>query len=95
MSTREAYVDKIKARLDAWNADIDRLQARAREAEADARLKYDEQIKEMKAQRDAAEAKLREARSASEVAWRDMRGGFEKAWEDMSGAFENAMKRFR
>jgi chromosome segregation ATPase len=95
VSTREAYVDKIKARLDAWNADIDRLQARAREAEADARLKYDEQIKEMKAQRDAAEAKLREARSASEVAWRDMRGGFEKAWEDMSGAFENAMKRFR
>lgn len=95
MSTREAYIDKIKARLDAWNADIEKMQAKAREAEADTRVKYDEQIKEMKAQRDAAEAKLREARDASEDAWRDMRGGFEKAWDDMSDAFNDAMKRFR
>ena len=35
-TTRDAYVQKVKAKLDEWNAEIDRLEAQARQKEADA-----------------------------------------------------------
>jgi predicted nucleic acid-binding Zn-ribbon protein len=94
MTTRDAYIEKIKARIDAWNADIDKMQAKAKEAGAEARIRHEENIEEMKKQRAEAEQKLQEARNASEDAWKDMQGGFEKAWSSISDAFADAAKRF-
>ncbi|PZX48200.1 hypothetical protein LY56_00351 [Roseinatronobacter thiooxidans] len=90
---RDAYIEKMKAKIDEWNAEISKQEAKARAAQADMKLKYEEQLKEMKTQRDAIEVKLREARESNEKAWADMRDGFEKAWRDMAQAFESAMKR--
>ncbi|MGL4414641.1 MAG: hypothetical protein EA338_04615 [Roseinatronobacter sp.] len=90
---RDTYVEKMKAKIDEWNAEISKQEAKARVAQADMKLKYEDQVTEMKAQRDAFEAKLREARESNEKAWDDMRDGFEKAWHDMARAFDSAMKR--
>ena len=54
MSERDAYVAKMKAKLDEWNAAIDQFEARAGVAQADARLMYERQLGELKANRDAA-----------------------------------------
>ncbi|RLK50430.1 hypothetical protein DFR31_0326 [Alkalispirillum mobile] len=95
MSDKNEYVEKMKARLDEWNADISKLQAKARQAEADAKIRYEEQLRELRKQRDHAEEKLKEVQASSEEAWREMRAGMEKAWDDVSEAFRNAMNRFR
>ena len=55
MADRKAQVDWMKARLDEWNAEIDKVEARMRQASAEARLRYEEQLREMRAQRDRAE----------------------------------------
>ena len=94
MSDRDAYVEKMKAKIDEWSADIKKLQAQAEGAQADARIKYAEQIEEMKKQRDAAEAKMKEAQEASLEAWADMRKGMEAAWDSMTAAVKNALGRF-
>lgn len=54
MSNRDLYVDKMKAQLDSWNASIDKLEAQAKNAEADAQIKYREQIAELKKHREEA-----------------------------------------
>lgn len=95
MADKDQYVEKAKARLDQWNADIDKLQAKAAEAQADARIEYEKQITQLRKQRDEAEAKLKEMSAAGEDAWRDMKTGFDKAWDDAASAFEKAMSRFR
>lgn len=95
MTDKDAYVQKAKARLDQWNADIDKLKAQAAEASADARIEYEKQIAELRAQRDTFEEKLKEIRNANEDAWRDMSAGFEQAWKNMSAAFEQAMTRYK
>lgn len=95
MSDRDVYVEKMKAKLDEWNADIDKLQAQAKIAEADARADYDKQLEEMRKQRNEAQAKLKEAQKASDAAWDDMRKGMETAWESISSSFQSAMSRFR
>lgn len=65
MSEREQYIEKAKARIDQWNAEIDKMKAKLDEAEADAKINYQKQLEEMRTQRDATEAKLKDLREAS------------------------------
>ena len=95
MSTRDAYVAKMKAVLDEWSAELSKLEARAASAEADAKLRFQKQIEALREQREEARAKLRELESASDAAWRDMQRGAEAAWSSMNQAWRDAMKRFR
>ena len=96
MSEREAYIRrKAKARIDQWNADIDKMQAKVHEAEADAKIEYEKQLDEMRAQRDEAEAKIKEIADSGDDAWDDMKAGFDKAWDSMSEAFNSAKSRFK
>jgi hypothetical protein len=49
MSNRDAYVRKLKAKLDEWNAEIDKLQAKAELAEAEAKIEYEKQLADLRA----------------------------------------------
>lgn len=95
MSTRDAYVQKMKAALDEWNAELSRLEAKAAAAQADARIKYSAQLDALRKQRDEGRAKLRELEAASDAAWHDMQRGFESAWDDIHQAVREAMRRFK
>jgi chromosome segregation ATPase len=95
MNNRDAYVQKMKAKLDEWNADLDKLSAKADAAEADAKLQYNKQIEGLRKQRDEARQKLEELASASDDAWDDVRQGVKSAWEKMSDAFSAALGRFK
>lgn len=95
MSDRDVYVEKMKAKIDEWNADLAKLEARSREASADTRLKYDNQIQELKVQRERAEEQLKEFQRASEESWKQMRDGMESAWDEVNRAFREAADRFR
>ncbi|MGA7178595.1 MAG: coiled coil domain-containing protein [Thiobacillaceae bacterium] len=95
MSKRDAYVQKMQAKLDEWNSEIDKLAAKADSAQADAKLKYQEQVEKLKVQRDAARHKLDELAHASESAWEDLRTGVDLAWESISMAVKDAIARFK
>jgi chromosome segregation ATPase len=95
MSDRDQYIEKMKARLDEWNAELAKLEARARSAEADMRMQYDRQIEELRNRRDEAEKRFRELRAAGEESWERLRKGMETAWDEMSRAFRDAADRFR
>ncbi|MFW6345484.1 MAG: coiled coil domain-containing protein [Halomonas sp.] len=94
MSNRDAYEQKLRAKLDEWQAEIDKLRAQARGAEADARLEQEREAERLEAKREEVREKLDELREAGDDAWDDVRQGAERAWEAMSGAFEKARSRF-
>ena len=81
MSNREEYIEKTKAKLDQWNAEIDKMQARMEEAQADAKIEYQKQLKGMRKQRDEAEARLKELRESSDAAWEDISEAWTRAEE--------------
>jgi uncharacterized coiled-coil DUF342 family protein len=95
MSGRDAFVNAMKARIDEWNADIDKIEAKAKQAAASAQSEYHEMLTELRKRRDEAVVKMKELQATNEEAWGDMRGGFEKAWTDLAGAFQSAMQRYR
>ncbi len=66
---REAYRDKIKAQLHQWEARLEELKGKKQEAEADARLKLNRQLREATEQREEAIRKLRSLERRRGVLW--------------------------
>lgn len=95
MSAKDAYEKKLRARLDEWNAEVEKLKARAAQLDADAQIEYNRQLDELRLRQQQAEDRLRELRTAGEDAWRDVAEGIEKAWDDLEAAVRDAHARFR
>lgn len=95
MSTRDAYVDKYKAQLDLVDAEIDRLEAKARIAKADMKIDFDEQLADLRGKRDGAKNKLSEIKLASGDAWETLKQGAEDAWSSVSTAVQGAVDKFK
>jgi uncharacterized protein YukE len=87
MSTRDAYINKIKLQLDELNASMDKLDVKAGEARADAREKYQEEMAKLHQQSNLAKAKLEEVKSATEDRWDAMVAEMEKVREAFVHSF--------
>ena len=94
MSTRDEYLQKIKAQLDAWDDDIDKLEEKAREAQVDMQEQYAKQLANMREMRDDAMARYVELQDAAGNAWDALVAGTEKAWHAWLDAFDEARSKF-
>lgn len=95
MASKEAYRKKLEAQLAEWDARLDAFNARARQASADARIHYENELEGLRRQRAAASDTLAELGRRSETAWEDMKVGVEKAWGEMSSAMDKVAARFK
>ena len=86
MTTRDAYVAKLKEQLDRWNADMARWEEKSRSAQAEMKERYARELDVLKAQRELARYNLRLLEDASVSAWSDLRKGADDAWERMREA---------
>jgi lipid II:glycine glycyltransferase (peptidoglycan interpeptide bridge formation enzyme) len=92
--TRNDYVEMLKLKLDGWNADIDHLQMKMKKSKADAAKRYQKQIAEIKAQRQALKQKMGKLQGAGEDAWADIKKGVEAAKKTLAGSIRLAKSRF-
>jgi hypothetical protein len=87
MTTRDAYIAKMKLQLDELNAKMSAVEARAKEAKADAREKYDEEMNKLRAQSRLAVAKLDELKAAGDDSWDTMVAEMEKVRDAFTHSF--------
>ena len=92
---RQAYEQKMDARLMKWDAQMKVLKARANEARADAQAEIAKEVDELEKRSDAAREKLRDLRESSGEAWRDIQSGLENSWRSLENALEAAKSRFK
>ena len=95
MASKEAYQNKLEAQLKEWDAKLDQLSAKAQKATADARIRYENELENLKGNRAAALKMLDELGRRNENAWEDMKDGAEKVWAEMSKAIDNVAARFK
>lgn len=95
MKNKEAYIQKLHAKIDEWNADIDKLKAKAGQVEADAKIEYQKQIETLKNKRKEIEKKVSEISRSGEDAWQDLKAGIDLAREAMNEAIKSATSRFK
>jgi len=84
MSNFENYKQKFEAQLDAWNADLEKLKAKAKNAEADQKIKYSDEIELMEQKLAKAQKEMKKLNNAGEEAWERFKNDFELAWNNLS-----------
>jgi len=94
MANRDEYVQKLKAQIDAWNAEAARWEQKAREAQAGLKLEYQRQLEQVKSRREEMLYQLRLLQGASAGAWEDLMRGADLAWKGMQEAFDRARTHF-
>ncbi len=87
---RKAYADRFRARIEEWEAKLDQLGARARRAEADLRIKLNDEESDLRKRLDEARARLRELQAASGEGWEEVKGGAERIWRDVRAAWDRS-----
>ena len=92
---RDAYVQKLKAKMDEWNAEIKQLEAKAAQAGADAKIEYSSQLNDLKTTRKELEEKISQLQKSGEGAWEDLKAGTESAWKTLGDAVNSAMAKFK
>ena len=95
MTTRHEYVEKLKEKLDEWDANIDELETMAQKTTAELKYEFDDQLTSLRLQRDIARLKLAEMMDASEEAWEDLIQGADEAWGSMKDALDKAWSHFK
>ncbi len=91
---REAYVQKLKAKLDEWNAEIDKIAAKADQADAEAKIVYYKRMEDLRAKRKDVEDKIEELQQAGEGAWEGVKQGLENSWEILKESLKIAKSEF-
>lgn len=94
MMNRDEYVQKLKTQLDQWNAEAQKWEAKAKEAQAGVKAEYEKQLAAVNSRRDEALYQMKLLQNASLDAWQDMMRGTEDAWKNMQEAFNKARSHF-
>ncbi len=91
MIKKDEYVAEMKARLDAWNAEIDTLQEKVHDVKGGAKVKYEEHLVALRAARAEGEKKLGDMQAATESNWEQVKAEAEHVWE----AFKDSINTFK
>lgn len=94
MRLKDTYIEKLKAQLDEWSAQIDSLELTAQQVDTEVRASIQAHIDDLKAKRDEALQKLAELQDATEEAWEEVKKGSETVWETIKQTFEHAKAKF-
>jgi uncharacterized protein YlxW (UPF0749 family) len=94
LKTKNEYIESLTAELKEWSAQIDVLAANAESAAADAKLKYTEELAELRAKQQAAAAKIKELEEASDDAWVTVKDTAVEVWADLKAGLASAVGKF-
>lgn len=95
MKSREEYIDKMSNQLKEWSAKIDDLESKAHAVKADAKIVYEQRIRELKDKREDVTQKLRDLKGAGNEAWEAVKAGLDKSWDEFKNAFSDARDKFK
>ncbi|MCJ2544022.1 hypothetical protein [Thermostichus vulcanus] len=92
MQERLAYQSKMRSQLDNIIAQIEKLEAAAKQAEDEAKNK---RLEALRLKRVAFEERLQSLQNSSGEAWEELRLGLESAWGELQSALDNAFAKFQ
>ncbi len=95
MKDRELYQEKLRAQLDEWKAELEKLKAKAAGASADVQFKMRPEIEKAERRLEEGKKKLSKLAEASDEAWESVRESVESAWGSLKSALDDATRRFK
>lgn len=93
--SRQAYIEKVNAQLNKYDAQLAEMKAKADQVAANAQVEYHSMMEEVLVKRDAMQAQLIKLQRSSEGAWEEIQSGLEKAGHELHRSFETALAKFQ
>ncbi len=90
MELQEACKQKRAAQLKEWSAQINLLEAKVQNAEADLKVKYSSELVELRKRQRAASENMKVLAKASGDAWAQVKETSDKIWEDLKTGLADA-----
>jgi len=87
---KSEFVDKMQARVDALNVDLNQLSAKIDNSSDSFKAEAKPKLQALRDQADKLNQQLAKAKSATESTWDDVRGGTKKAYNDLKDGFNQA-----
>ncbi len=95
MATKSELQERFESRLRELDGEIDKIEGRLKEAQGEAKVQLERNLRDLREQRAEAQVKADEIADASEDAWDDIKDGFEDAWHSLENSFRNALNKFK
>jgi hypothetical protein len=95
MNDQSLHIQKFKAQLDEWKADLDKLKARATGASIDAQLDMQKRVDALDAKMVEAHAKLEALTAAGAEAWSDLKTSMESTWKELKSSLHDALEKLK
>ncbi len=92
---KENYQQKIQEQLDEWRADIDRLKEKAKNATAETKLRYQENIDRLELKMDEGKSRLKELKESGSEAWDAVKEGADSIWDTMKATFAEVKEKLK
>ncbi len=88
------FQQKLDAQINELESKLDNLKLKAKDATADAKVKYNELIDDLEPKIAEGKAKLKELADTADDAWDDVKEGAASIWDQMKTTFRNVKDRF-
>jgi phage shock protein A len=93
--TMEAYQQKAQAQIKEMKARLQVFEARAENASADMKIKYQDNLADWKARFEDIENRMNKLSESSGEAWEDIRAGIDNALGELQSAIQKGTSQFR
>ncbi len=94
MDINNAFKQKAQAKMEEVDAQLKLLEARAKEATADQKIKYEHKLQELQEKRKELSQQLDSLKTSSSNAFETLKQGFESAWEELDASLKLAKEEF-
>ena len=91
---KDAYVRKLKAKIDEWNSDIDALAAKTQRDHPELKTQCKQKIAMLQAKIKDAEEMINTAHDAGVTAWKELKRGTQASVDSWKERFSKARRKF-
>jgi len=95
MTGKDEYVAKVKAQLDEWQEDMERLKESAGAASDDAKAKIGSEIAVLRAKWDEGHARRQELLNAADEKWDAIKEKAEEEWDELKVAVKDSIAKIK
>lgn len=95
MPNKQLYIEKHQAQMDQWEAQLQKLKAKAAETSADFEIDFQKRTENLQTMVAAQRKKLSELSQSSEDAWKELKSGYDATFKELESTWTKTVAAFQ
>jgi CII-binding regulator of phage lambda lysogenization HflD len=95
VSEKQAYLQKLSARLKQKEIDIEKMQAKIDAAKGDLGKDYLQAIDDLRMKKDTVTGNMKQLQESGDEVWDEIKQGVDKSWSDLRDTFSTVYAMLR